>query len=168
MKESMFIMVNSLSLNKNIGKYHLPHLWDEVLINNKEPKLNWPSGYSICHQGNKICLPFKPCCYSICHRAITSAHHKTKWFIPSATHGNNISHHIYLAIISATTSGYYIYHSKTTSNSGINISHNGKYHQPFISGTVIIGTVKTSSNGSVHWEMKTSVTTSVVSCTTVA
>ena len=34
-KESMFIRVNSPSLNKNIGKYHLPHLWDEVLINNK-------------------------------------------------------------------------------------------------------------------------------------
>ena len=38
-KESMFIRVNSPSLNKNIGKYHLPHLWDEVLINNRELKL---------------------------------------------------------------------------------------------------------------------------------
>ena len=38
-KESMFIRVNSPSLNKNIGKYHLPHVWDEVLINNKELKL---------------------------------------------------------------------------------------------------------------------------------
>ena len=32
-KESMFIRVNNPSLNKNIGKYHLPHIWDEVLIN---------------------------------------------------------------------------------------------------------------------------------------
>ena len=38
-KESMFIRANSPSLNKNIGKYHLPHLWDEVLITNRELKL---------------------------------------------------------------------------------------------------------------------------------
>ena len=38
-KESMFIRVNNPSLNKNIGKYHLPHVRDEVLINNIELKL---------------------------------------------------------------------------------------------------------------------------------
>ena len=38
-KESMFIRVNNPSLNKNIGRYHLPHVWDEVLINNIELKL---------------------------------------------------------------------------------------------------------------------------------
>ena len=38
-KESMFIRVNSPSLNKNISKYHLPHIWDEVLINKKELKI---------------------------------------------------------------------------------------------------------------------------------
>ena len=38
-KESMFIRVNSPSPNKNIGKYHLLHIWDEVLINNRELKL---------------------------------------------------------------------------------------------------------------------------------
>ena len=38
-KESMFIRVNNPSLNKNMGKYHLPHIWDEVLINNTELKL---------------------------------------------------------------------------------------------------------------------------------
>ena len=38
-KESMFIRVNNPSLNKNIGKYHLPHIWDEALINNIELKL---------------------------------------------------------------------------------------------------------------------------------
>ena len=38
-KESMFIRFNNPSLNKNIGKYHLPHIWDEVLINNTELKL---------------------------------------------------------------------------------------------------------------------------------
>ena len=38
-KESMFIRVNNPSLKRNIGKYHLPHIWDEVLINNRELKL---------------------------------------------------------------------------------------------------------------------------------
>ena len=38
-KESMFIRVNNPSLNKNIGKYHLSHIWDEVLVNNTELKL---------------------------------------------------------------------------------------------------------------------------------
>ena len=39
MKESMSIRVNNPSLNKNIGKYHLPHIWVEVLVNNTELKL---------------------------------------------------------------------------------------------------------------------------------
>ena len=38
-KESMFIRVNNPSLNKNICKYHLPHIWDVILINNIELKL---------------------------------------------------------------------------------------------------------------------------------
>ena len=39
-KESMYIRVNNPSLNKNIGKYHLPHVWDEVLVNTTELKMN--------------------------------------------------------------------------------------------------------------------------------
>ena len=35
----IFIRVNNPSLNKNIGKYHLPHIWDEVLFNIPELKL---------------------------------------------------------------------------------------------------------------------------------
>ena len=38
-KEAIYIRVNSPSLNKNIGKYHLPHIWDEVLLNSPELKL---------------------------------------------------------------------------------------------------------------------------------
>ena len=30
-KEALFIRVKDPSLNRNIGKYHLPHIWDEVL-----------------------------------------------------------------------------------------------------------------------------------------
>ena len=38
-KEAIHIRVNNPSLNKNIGKYHLPHIWDEVLNNITELKL---------------------------------------------------------------------------------------------------------------------------------
>ena len=38
-KEAIYIRVNNPSLNKNIGKYHLPHIWDEVLLNMSELKL---------------------------------------------------------------------------------------------------------------------------------
>ena len=38
-KEAIYIRVNNPSLNKNIGKYHLPHIWDEVLNNITELKL---------------------------------------------------------------------------------------------------------------------------------
>ena len=32
-KEALYIRVNNPSLNRNIGKYNLPHIWDEVLFN---------------------------------------------------------------------------------------------------------------------------------------
>ena len=38
-KEALFIMVNDPSLNRNIGKYHLPHMWDEVLHKTSDLKL---------------------------------------------------------------------------------------------------------------------------------
>ena len=38
-KEALFIRANNPSLNRNIGKYHLPHIWDEVLLNISELKL---------------------------------------------------------------------------------------------------------------------------------
>ena len=38
-KEAIYIRVNNPSLNKNIGIYHLPHIWDEVLLNSSELKL---------------------------------------------------------------------------------------------------------------------------------
>ena len=38
-KESMFIRVNNPSMNRNICKYHLPHIQDEVLLNNIELKI---------------------------------------------------------------------------------------------------------------------------------
>ena len=42
-KEALYIRVNDPSLNRNIGKYRLPHIWDEVLHNISELKLkDWP------------------------------------------------------------------------------------------------------------------------------
>ena len=38
-KEALYIRVNNPCLNRNIGKYHLPHIWDEVLFNISELKL---------------------------------------------------------------------------------------------------------------------------------
>ena len=38
-KKALCIRVNNPSLNRNIGKYHLPHIWDEVLFNIPELKL---------------------------------------------------------------------------------------------------------------------------------
>ena len=32
-KESIFIMVNNPTLNRIIGKFNLPHIWDRVLLN---------------------------------------------------------------------------------------------------------------------------------------
>ena len=38
-KEALYIRVNNPSRNKNIDKYHLPHIWDGVLCNSPELKL---------------------------------------------------------------------------------------------------------------------------------
>ena len=38
-KEALYIRVNDPSLNRNVGKCHLPHVWDEVLVNTSELKL---------------------------------------------------------------------------------------------------------------------------------
>ena len=38
-KEALYIRANNPSLNRNIGKYHLPHIWDEVLCNISELNL---------------------------------------------------------------------------------------------------------------------------------
>ena len=38
-KELIFIRVNDPSLNRNIGKYQLPHIWDEILV--KSPELEF-------------------------------------------------------------------------------------------------------------------------------
>ena len=39
-KEAMYIRVNNPTLNRNIGKYNLPHIWDRVLFTIPELKIN--------------------------------------------------------------------------------------------------------------------------------
>ena len=38
-KEAIYIRANNQFLNRNVGKFHLPHIWDEVLLNISELKL---------------------------------------------------------------------------------------------------------------------------------
>ena len=38
-KESMYIRVNNPTLNRNIGKYNLPHIWDKILFTIPELKM---------------------------------------------------------------------------------------------------------------------------------
>ena len=38
-REAMLIRINDPSLNRNIGKYQLPHIWDEVLVRSPEMHL---------------------------------------------------------------------------------------------------------------------------------
>ena len=38
-QEAMFIRVNNPTLNKNIGKFNLPHIWDRILFTIPELKL---------------------------------------------------------------------------------------------------------------------------------
>ena len=38
-KESIFIRVKNPTLNNNIGKFNLPHIWDRVLLNTPGHKL---------------------------------------------------------------------------------------------------------------------------------
>ena len=75
-KEALYIRVNNPSLNRNIGKYHLPHIWDEVLFNilelkNKIKQLT--QGNTICPSGNNIYQSPSYSGHSNCHLAITFA-----------------------------------------------------------------------------------------------
>ena len=38
-KEAIYIRANNPSLNRNVGKFHLPHILDEVLLNISELEL---------------------------------------------------------------------------------------------------------------------------------
>ena len=39
-KKSIYIRVNNLALNSNVGKYNLLHIWDRVLFSTPNLKIN--------------------------------------------------------------------------------------------------------------------------------
>ena len=45
-KESIYIRVNNPTLNRNIGKYNLHHIWDRVLLNTPDLKINTSNGHT--------------------------------------------------------------------------------------------------------------------------
>ena len=60
-KESIFIRVNNPTLNRNIGKFYLPHIWDRVLLNT--PSLTLKRHVQAVEQANSNqpnTHPFKP------------------------------------------------------------------------------------------------------------
>ena len=56
-KESIFIRVNNSTLNNNIGKFNLPHIWDRVLLNT--PGLNLKRQVNNNNNNNNINNPFQ-------------------------------------------------------------------------------------------------------------
>ena len=44
-KESIYIRVNNPTLNRNIGKFNLSHIWDRVLFSTPNLKTAFPYGY---------------------------------------------------------------------------------------------------------------------------
>ena len=75
-KEAIYIRVNNPSLNKNIGKYHLHHIWDEVLNNITELNYNKhkdPVAITSATLAITSANPFHPNGHHICQVVITSA-----------------------------------------------------------------------------------------------
>ena len=110
-KEAIYIRVNNPSLNRNIGKYHLPHIWDEVLLNNSELKLKQihPSGYNIYHMAITSAIQKQ---YSSPLVAVLSA--TWQQHLPYSFKGNNIS--------PKSSYSYGLYKLAITSANGHNIS----------------------------------------------
>ena len=123
MREAIYIRVNGPSLNKNIGKYHLPHIWDEVLNNITELKLkiNIKTQWllNLPHWLQHLANPFHPSGYNICQVVITSA--------TSHISGYSISHQLHTTSAKKNLSGNNISHIThqwhSISHYGNNISH---------------------------------------------
>ena len=58
-KESIYIRVNNPTLNRNIGKFNLSHIWDRVLFNTPGLKLNNNKGQGQIHSNRQSpqCIP---------------------------------------------------------------------------------------------------------------
>ena len=45
-KESIYIRINNPTLNSNTGKYNLHYIWDRVLLNTPDLKINFSNGHA--------------------------------------------------------------------------------------------------------------------------
>ena len=59
-KESIYIRVNNPTLNKNVGKYNLNHIWDRVLFKTPDLKINNDNWHT--HRTSLVGMlsPFQP------------------------------------------------------------------------------------------------------------
>ena len=58
LKVAMYIRVNNPTLNRNIGKYNLPHIWDRVLLTIPELKMNKNEYIKSCITITSVLGPF--------------------------------------------------------------------------------------------------------------
>ena len=73
-KEAIYIRVSNMSLNKYMGRYHLPHVWVEVMFNISELKINHPHvAIPSATYGNNFWHLQNTCGHSICHDGLPSA-----------------------------------------------------------------------------------------------
>ena len=58
-KESIYIGVNNPTINRNIGKFNLHHIWDRVPLNTPDLKINSSNGhaYRTCISGHAQSIP---------------------------------------------------------------------------------------------------------------
>ena len=114
---ALYIRVHSLYLNQNIGKYHLLHIWDEVLHDTLELKLKsyypaiYPPGNNINKGTSHPALPIP----STTGQQHQHTHTQTQWLF-HLPHGNSICHKF---IRTTRTSDDNIYHMATTSAKNI-------------------------------------------------
>ena len=59
-KESIYIKVNNLTLNRNVGTSNLHHIWDRVLFNTPDLKINNDMGMHTEHPSVGMVNPLQP------------------------------------------------------------------------------------------------------------
>ena len=76
MKESIYIRVNNLTLNRNVGKYNLYHIWDRVLFNTPDLNINNENGHvhRASLSGHAQSIPTKRHLHRTIEHALNSEH----------------------------------------------------------------------------------------------
>ena len=78
-KESIYIRVNNPTLDRNICKYNLHHIWDRVLLSNPDFKINFSNGhaYRTCISGLAQSIPTNRHLEHTGHPLISEHAHRT-------------------------------------------------------------------------------------------